>query len=479
MTNVLLLVWDAVRAKSTSLHGYERSTTPFLEDFASDATVYTNARTASPWSLPSHASMFTGLVPREHGATRKNPVLDDEAPHLAGKLSEAGYDTGLFTANRYLTLDNFGLNRGFNVVVDSNNSVLFPDALNPREFTMDRGTGKNREFLLEAVRGDNPLKSLLNGAYKKLDQTSDGYIANADEHVDSFLKWVDDRQKWFATINLVDTHTPYHPPEGFRKWVSEDEDNWLDYRTPDKWGITEGSTPVSTLETSEDLYDCCISYVDAVTESLVERLKQRGLYDDTLIVVTSDHGECFGEPALFGEYPIVGHSSGIREELQHVPLVIKYPDDDRAGVQRSELVSLRSIYKTIINETIQDGGLTLKKPGAGRNEMFTEREGVFYHPDIEESLSSYDFPNELVDRPARAYYAFEDDTLWKVVWGEETEKRVFEITESEIISQENGEHDILSDATNYVENFNPRRDSNNDADLDEKSKSLLEDLGYI
>lgn len=100
--NVLLVVMDTARKKNLTPYGYERNTTPFLEDFSEESVVFDNAISQAPWTLPSHASMFTGEYPSQHGATQESPYLEKEDT-LASHMSDEGYRTAIYSANAWIS----------------------------------------------------------------------------------------------------------------------------------------------------------------------------------------------------------------------------------------------------------------------------------------------------------------------------------------------------------------------------------------
>ncbi len=125
--NVLVVVWDTVRADRTSLHGYRRPTTPRLDALGREAAVFEQARSPGIWTLPSHASLFTGLAPETHGAEERWMWLDDRHLTLAEHLSGHGYDTLSVAANSLLCPETH-LVQGFGTVVNNWKGQLAPDA---------------------------------------------------------------------------------------------------------------------------------------------------------------------------------------------------------------------------------------------------------------------------------------------------------------------------------------------------------------
>ncbi len=131
--NVLLIVLDSVRAANTSLHGYHRETTPFLSEFSKEATVYREARTNGRWSVPAHASLFTGYAASEHGLYSPTSKLKPEQT-IFHELGEAGYRTGLFSSNSFVTGEiDTGLHLDFEKVV-GDLEPFFPEGIDPLNY---------------------------------------------------------------------------------------------------------------------------------------------------------------------------------------------------------------------------------------------------------------------------------------------------------------------------------------------------------
>jgi arylsulfatase A-like enzyme len=355
--NVLLVVLDSVRSANTSLDGYAEPTTPFLDRFADSATHYTQARSPGSWSLPSHTSIFTGLHVAEHRVTEPNHRLQP-GNTVFEDLQSAGYDTAVFSENPWLTTMDVGLDAGFDTVEGAQN-VLFPAGANPVEFTAREGQGQYRAFLRYCLDHEHPAKSFANGVANKLAWDFPALVpdsltasAPADAYVDRFLDWQADRDgPWAACVNLMDAHAPYEP--------LPDHDLWADdalrshQRDLDKhvWSFHAGDAPWWRCRAFEALYDGTIRQADAAVENLVRTLDERGVLDDTLVVVTSDHGEGFGEVDRLKSTRLVGHVEGIHERQLHVPLLVKRPRQETGEVVRdpASLTNFPAVVESVQN----------------------------------------------------------------------------------------------------------------------------------
>lgn len=336
--NVLLVVLDSVRASNCSLYGHAVETTPFLDSFGADrATVYDQARAPGARSVTSHVSLFSGFQVAEHGvvsaAERLDPTLS-----VFHSLREDGYDTGIFTENDWVTAVDVGLKDGFDTVVGARN-VPFPDALNPHEFVSNQGQGAYRAFVRTALASDRPDRSLVNGVATKLQSDFMRYLPGrvkastpAGIYVDAFLEWSEESEgPWAACLNLMDAHIPHEPAAEHDLWGGNRASALQSAFEDQKWAFHGGQRPWWQKKAVESLYDGAIRQMDAELERLVAALEVREELDDTLLVVTSDHGEGFGEPSRLQDgVRLAEHGVAIHDAVLHVPLLVRHPGQTTA-----------------------------------------------------------------------------------------------------------------------------------------------------
>jgi arylsulfatase A-like enzyme len=342
--NVLLIIWDTVRARSLSLYGHELATTPRLEALADRGATFTQAISTSPWTLPAHASMFTGRLPHETSVAWYSP-LDRAHATLAERLQEHGWMTAAFAANILYVDWEHGLFRGF---------AHFEDfRVTPGQIMVSSSIGGR---ILRGDGGWTPgfLRTLLGHEHEFIGRKWADQV-NAD-----FLAWLDNSgtdRPFFAALNFFDAHLPYAPPAPFdtlfgprRRETSFGERfaRLLDGR--DKWDLG-----AEDLEAEVRMYEASIAYLDDRLAMLLDSLAARGVLDNTLVIVTSDHGEAFGEHEDFE------HGSSLYFEQTHVPLVISLPGHVPEGFVIDEPVSTREIAATI--EAIATDGTAPAMPG--------------------------------------------------------------------------------------------------------------------
>jgi arylsulfatase A-like enzyme len=313
--NVLLIVLDTVRSQNLSLYGYNRPTTPNLERLAKTGVVFERALSTSSWTLPAHASMFTGRLPHELSTKWYTP-LDNQFVTLAEVLSSHGYLTAGFVANLFYCQYEFGLHRGFSQYQDyvpSTGEIVRSSALTRLLF---------REFI---------------GYESTLSHKS------AVDINKSFLHWVSqvNGRPFFAFLNYFDAHSPYLPPDP----IAVKFGNPLPGRDPlkvDMWTYSDVDLSQPEVQAEINAYDSSIAYLDQQIGWLLNMLQKRGILKDTLVIITADHGEQFGAHGLFN------HGNSLYRQLLQVPLIISFPKLLPSSYQVRKPVSLRDIPATVM-----------------------------------------------------------------------------------------------------------------------------------
>ncbi len=306
-TSVVLVVLDTVRADHCSAYGYAKPTTPRLERLAAEGLLFDHARAVAPWTLPSHASLFTGLLPSQHGCTWEHRWLIDRHETMAERLAKSGFET-------------------FGVTTNPNASSLY----NLHQgFTTFRETWKQREL----HRG-----------------LTDSGIANAE--VAAWLRQRDRDRPFFLFVNYVDAHLPYTPPPPYdaQFGVVRDHARQLAARANLLQETLLGEQVVGADDVAglKALYDGELRSVDARLGELLDLLDQLDLAEETLVIVTSDHGEQLGEEGR------VDHQLSLAETLLRVPLVVRYPGHVRPA-RIAETVALTDVKGWL--DEIADGRL--------------------------------------------------------------------------------------------------------------------------
>ncbi|MCC6316273.1 MAG: sulfatase [Gemmatimonadaceae bacterium] len=310
--NVLVIILDTVRAASMSFLGYPRPTTPALAALGAQGAVFEQAWSTAPWTLPSHAGMFTGRYPSQLSTDWRTP-LDATPPTLAEALALRGYRTAGFAANHFYVSDEGGLSRGFEHWEDYKRT--FKQVLLSATLLQ---TGVLRQLIDASSLGGRLRALTLLVPRTQVMWSSDRALA--PDVTQGFLRWQAGigNQPFLAFLNLYDAHLPYDPPGS--------------------WG-----TRFSPQGTELDRYDGGIAYMDSTLGAMFDELRQRGVLDRTLVIVSSDHGE------LFGEHGLHGHGVSLYRPELHVPLVVRYPARVPAGQRITAAVTLRDLPATVLD----------------------------------------------------------------------------------------------------------------------------------
>lgn len=336
--HLVLIVLDTARADRMSLYGHDRPTTPFLDAIADELVVFERAAAVGAWTVPNHATLFSGRLPSEHRAQWGRMVLGDEEVTLAEQLAAEGFCTEAWSANP-LAGPKTGLSQGF-----------------------DR---------FEVVKGAWPEKT----------------AKILDELPGLFERMKSRECRSFVFLNWMDAHIPYNAHR------FEDE---FGVRAPGpvpnariKWEISSGRRTLTREELSSHraAYDAAIRHLDWALEQLFTELESAGLLDRTLVVITSDHGDGLGA------HREIGHSLSVWEEQLSVPLVVRMPKAARGGERIASRTSLRGVAPSLFDwlavprPSHLEGAPTLEEPASvvadyrsyfseqsrGTNQNMTER----------------------------------------------------------------------------------------------------------
>ncbi|PSP38933.1 sulfatase [Halobacteriales archaeon QH_7_65_31] len=332
--NVLFVVLDTVRKDHLTPYGYDRETTPTLDALAGEATVYEQAVSPAPWTLPTHASMFTGLYPSQHGASQEQPYLDDSVGTLAETLRADGYDTACYSSNAWIT-PYTRLTAGF----DEQDNFF---EVMPGEFLSgtlaDLWQRVNDNDTLRAVA--NRLVEIGNDVHEYF-AGGEGADSKTPDVIDNAIEFTDERDEWFTFVNLMDAHLPVYPPDEYAEQFAPDVDATEVCQNSKEYNSGARDISESEFEDIEGLYDAEIRHMDAELDRLFSHLKRTDQWEDTLVVVCADHGE------LHGEHGLYGHEFGIYDQLVNVPLILKTPDGEPG--RDDQQVEMQDLYHTILD----------------------------------------------------------------------------------------------------------------------------------
>ena len=325
--HVLFIVLDSLRMDRVSYDESSPGLMPAIARFAADARCYTDAVTQAPWTLPSHASMFTGMYPWDHGATQQHPQLSPQQrgrPTLATRFREMGYHTLCVTSNPWITPFT-GMTDGFDEVENFTwtNPVAAPLVQRLLRWLSRPGSRPVRRLLADV--GDSLF------AHRHRHGGDPHHTMASVDRVLSTLRTADGPV--FGFVNLMDAHEPYYPRESYRERFAPDVDPRRVCQIPTdhmRGDMEADFTKISRL------YDACVAGMDAQVDRLLTAVDRLGEPRETLIVITADHGQQLGEQGVFG------HQFTVAPEVVEVPLLIRGPGID-PGTD-TDPFELRSLY---------------------------------------------------------------------------------------------------------------------------------------
>ncbi len=292
--DVFIYLIDALRADHVGCCGYERPTSPAMDGFAAEATLYESAQTSATWTRPSVATMLSGLSATVHGAMHTCDRLGEWPVLLPEILHDAGYVTRCISANMSVSAD-FGFDQGYDEFISSH---------------------------------------LASGQW-------------VNEMAAKRLKTEDPSQPVFMFLHIMEPHGPYVPREESFRLFDRGFEGRCDGSTPALNALPYLYPDLSHEDVQHliDLYDAQIFEADQAFSEFIEMLRELGRYDNSVIVLASDHGEAFTERDTRA------HGFDLGQETMHVVLAIKFPHGDLAGVRVQRPVSLMDVVPTLLAET--------------------------------------------------------------------------------------------------------------------------------
>ncbi|MGC9361174.1 MAG: sulfatase [Anaerolineae bacterium] len=365
--DVLLIVLDTLRADHLSCYGYPRPTSPNLDAFAEGGVLFERAISPAQWTIPAHASLFSGEYPSTHLTAQIHDRHSTELISLAGTLREQGYQTVGFCNNPLLGVVDNGLDRGFEAFYNYGGTVPNrPEIGEARPSLVKRAgmrlAGAWRRLLMPIqdrfARSEFLLKLALNPTIARLWSGRINFKGNTALSLRDLVGCLQTRLKHgrerplFAFVNLMETHLPYLPRPRF---IHQFAPYWRDdaeartfmrsYNGQHYRWMVPMEEPLPELEDRvlNDLYDAEIAFQDHLMRRLFAYLAQPEVRDSTMVIILSDHGEGLNH------HGFVGHSMVAYDDLLHVPMTVRYPPLYPANVRISQPVGSRRVFHTILD----------------------------------------------------------------------------------------------------------------------------------
>lgn len=485
--NIVLVVMDTARARTV----FERSDAlPNLRRIASQGTRFTNAFTTAPWTLPSHASMFTGRYTSTHGSHAGSKRFAPSTAPLPRLLRAAGYQTVGFSNNAWISPE-FGFDAGFDTFRTNLELVEGGDRLETiaKEHT---GTLEQAKAVGKRLCQRGGGRTAINAMYAKYlrGRYDDGARLTNWRIRRWFSRHYDRDRPFFLFANYLEPHLEYDPPASYRReflpdGVSTavvealDQDPWRYISDPSLLDDDE-------FELLRCLYEAELSYLDHRLGRLYDLLEAVGVRDETLLVVCGDHGE------NLGEHQLMDHQYCLYDTLLHVPLVVRYPDRFPAGATCESLVELRDVFPTLVNAAGTDpadseagsvAGHTLETAitEGGRERVFAE----YLTPQpsmeaLEQRVGSLPESVRKYDRGLRSVRTSE----WKLVEGSDGSTELYHVAtdphEETDVAEANPKR-VIELAAVLEERFGSfeRGTTTTDERVRPATQRRLEELGYL
>ncbi len=419
--------------------------------------------------------MYTGKYASEHGATHTDRHLSSDVPVLAEQLLNAGFKTGVFTGNLYLT-EIFGMRRGFEEsdFMRGRGSKLFEDGFNPRSFVTQNQFGsvseKYRSASQEILSGPI-MKNILNAIYFKYFhdshetdlERSTQWDQKALASAKSFIKSnAENDKRFFCVVNLLGAHAPWpYDPERVRsiginpeEIAPEEKWEWVAEHSADQWEFAASDIEFNKTERNilQHLYHSWVREVDGLAGELIDTIIDAGVDDETLCIITSDHGEMIAEDG------VLGHNVVLNEPVVRVPLVLDGPSIESSIIEQP--VSLKDIYGTILQWT----GVDTDQPNLeGTNGVVLSE--------------TYGADPNRVRRVCESYPEREHVQQF-------FQKRQALFTETGFVEKRYGDEgvygdvDLLENLESFLSELSVASNSEQEAELDQDIQERLRHLGY-
>ena len=380
--DIIFIVLDTQRADRLGCYGYEAresesSITPNIDRFSAEGVTFDMAISPAQWTIPSHASLFTGLYPTAHQVTQSNLALGPDRPHMAEVLETAGYQTVGFCNNPLVGVVDNGFKRGFETFYNYGGAIPSVPKYSTRlPWPVNRILESYTQFLRRIsypiqnlfARSDLAFRLSLNAWLTPLWSKMANFKGQNERSVRDIGRFLALREAeledrpLFLFLNLMETHLPFWPPgefvERIAPYVNRDREARAVIRQWNREAYRWSSPleePLGDLEgrVLSDMYDAEVAYQDNYLGDLFDALRKRANAEDTLTIIVSDHGEGLGEHGYFG------HAFVAFQELMHVPLIVHWPGKVPVEHRIADPVSTRRIYHTVLDAAgILPGGVS-------------------------------------------------------------------------------------------------------------------------
>ncbi|MFP8882050.1 MAG: sulfatase [Myxococcota bacterium] len=461
--NILWVVWDTVRASNMSVYGYDRPTTPHLAEWVRHARVFDDVLSTASTTIPSHASMFTGMLPAQHGVDDGHPKLGEQHQTLAEILKAAGYRTYLFSANPYVGKST-ALSQGFDSVEHPWSPAFKDEAARIVE-------QKTRPYASDGSQAPNWARYVKTAG------------ALAEKGLTDWLARTGD-EPFFAVLNYMEAHLPLVPDRQHRELFMTDTELVQSYESPvlgmTVWRYTTGLMELedSRLDVLRRTYDAAIAELDHLFFELLQSLARSGRLADTVVVLTADHGE------LLGEHHMLNHQYSVHDPLLRVPLIIGHPSLVEPGRDSRPVMNV-DLFPTLLELAGVSVEIPYRSEAVSLFGREAERVRLSEYPFADRKHIRYlkfDDPDFEPDPWLRSLRAFQSGAM-KYVWASDGSHSLYDLTadpdEQTNLVLERPKLAELLDAQlhRYLEGLG-EGSRGGTAEFSDETRAMLESLGY-
>ena len=465
--NIILISIDTLRQDHVSCYGYYKTTTPNIDRLASEGTIYKNNFSTGVWTPPGHASMLTGLYVSEHGVYGERRLSDD-IPTIATILKENGYQTAGFVNNSQVGAL-VGFDKGHDTFVEVWKGIS--------------SRSKVERYFKGAIRQ----------VKKRLGYEDMGASRTNELVKEWILNTIDPNRPFYLFIHYIEPHNPLIPPQPYKdrylsdkRFIDVDRDKIKKVAHNPLICFTEMITlnPVE-IDILKALYDAEIEYTDSKIGEIMNVLKEKDIYDNSMIMITSDHGEHFGEHNLWS------HTASLYNEILHIPLIIKYPKGIECKKEVYHYTQSIDIFPTVMDivsiskkEVMDHSGVSLVHNNNGNkfhDFVFAEWEGRIPYfvqtrlKDPQSSLNAGRFTNKMWTIIGEQY---------KYILTSDGKEELYNVKKDKseidnLIDQNQEDADMMKKKLERWMSEAKRNSDNDRRVVDDEVRKNLEGLGYL
>lgn len=472
--NVLVIVIDALRARNLSCYGYKQNATPGIDAFASESLLFQRAFTTATWTIPTHASLLTGLYLSQHGIenAKANRRFNPEIATLPEVLGEHGYRTAAFSQNRLFSPEhNFDIFKEFHELQSG--------------YEFQNSNGWNKWRLGRAFNVMGRYRSKISGTRKLFEELQRWIVADEDSAFLAVVNCTAVHYAWAVPLDILLTQLGSN-----LRYITSSE-----YVDPKPFQFNSGRRAVTAKhrEVWLSLYDAAIKYVDREIHRFLEALNRWSRSTNTIVIITSDHGEMLGE-----NQDIFGHTLCLHDNILHIPLMIRHPD--YMGGKRVEgVVQLLDLYPSILEwchiPAQEIPPLQLQRPplsaaiaNSSKAEGIAIAEEDYSHSyDVRKGLLKVnpEMDTEKYPRQQIAVRSATDKLIWRSDQSHELYDLANDPQEKDNLIQDESRSETLEALQNALESWRSRNQTmppvelDKDAMTDPEVYSRLKALGYL